>query len=178
MDKEQALANYLDIDVDEVESYGSYFEADGQEFIVAKNYDDAYDLAVESVIDLQDDIGIVTEGMTDILKYEVEDIINDQFKNSTDEVEAYMDSLEDEEREDAGEYDNDYEFMEDVYGETPFEHLMEMGLYDVLNNMITVAEEKKIAEFCVDIDGVAHFLASYDGLDIELEKDMYAFRTN
>lgn len=36
----------------------------------------------------------------------------------------------------------------------------------------------KVAEAAVDEDGVAHFLASYDGEEIELDGDWYAYRIN
>ena len=36
----------------------------------------------------------------------------------------------------------------------------------------------KVAEECVDTDGIAHSLASYDGKEIALEGDLRAYRTN
>ena len=35
-----------------------------------------------------------------------------------------------------------------------------------------------IVEECIDVDGIAHFIARYDGEEIELEDGLYAYRTN
>lgn len=36
----------------------------------------------------------------------------------------------------------------------------------------------KIAEEAIEWDGIAHFIASYDGDELELDGDLYAYRTN
>lgn len=36
---------------------------------------------------------------------------------------------------------------------------------------------KKVAEFCVDEDGIGHFLAKYDGIEIQLADGYLAYRT-
>ena len=55
--KDEALANYLEIDVDEVEtSNWGGFEAEGAEYIVASD-SEADDLAIQSVNGLIDDVG-------------------------------------------------------------------------------------------------------------------------
>lgn len=47
--------------------------------------------------------------------------------------------------------------------------------YLTKNNYIDWDEVK---EKCIQEDGIAHFIASYDGDEIELEGDLYAYRTN
>lgn len=36
----------------------------------------------------------------------------------------------------------------------------------------------KIVDGCISLDGTAHFLAGYDGEEIELDNDLFAYRTN
>ena len=43
------------------------------------------------------------------------------------------------------------------------------------HNLIDMAE---VVEQCIYEDGVAHFIARYDGDEIELENGLYAYRTN
>ena len=36
----------------------------------------------------------------------------------------------------------------------------------------------KVVEEAIDVDGIAHFIARYDGEEIELNDDLFAYRTN
>lgn len=37
---------------------------------------------------------------------------------------------------------------------------------------------EKVVEECIDQDGIAHFVAGYDGKEIELDDDLFAYRTD
>lgn len=43
------------------------------------------------------------------------------------------------------------------------------------NNLVDI---DTVAEQCIDVDGVAHFIARYDGNEIELDDGLYAYRVN
>lgn len=45
----------------------------------------------------------------------------------------------------------------------------------IRNNLL---DEDAIVEECIDVDGVAHFIARYDGEEHELGNGLYAYRTN
>lgn len=61
-----------------------------------------------------------------------------------------------------------YQFLEDMFG-----YGQELSRFVEENNLIDFDE---VAEDCVDTDGVAHFLAFYDGQEIEVRDDLYAYR--
>lgn len=60
-------------------------------------------------------------------------------------------------------------YMRDLYTEKDFEKFL------IDHNAL---DERAMAEECVDIDGIAHALASYDGDEIDLGDDFYAYRIN
>lgn len=98
-------------------------------------------------------------------------------------------------------YDNDIltddDFEKDEDGEIDYSTLKDsVNLDDIEEQMIEIYKDTardeikdsfdltpyidvdKVAEAAVDEDGVAHFLASYDGEEIELDGDWYAYRIN
>ena len=50
--------------------------------------------------------------------------------------------------------------------------------YDRVVEDYNLIDMDAVAEFCIQEDGVAHNIASYDGEEIELDNDFYAYRTN
>lgn len=98
-------------------------------------------------------------------------------------------------------YDNDLltddDFEKDEDGEIDYSTLKDsVNLDDIEEQMVEIYKDTardeikdsfdltpyidvdKVAEAAVDEDGVAHFLASYDGEEIELDGDWYAYRIN
>ena len=45
-------------------------------------------------------------------------------------------------------------------------------------NHYNLLDMEKIVDECIEQDGIAHFVASYDGDEIELGDDLYAYRVN
>lgn len=64
---------------------------------------------------------------------------------------------------------NSLEYLEDNYGRDFLVHYVQEN--DLLN-------VRAIAEECVRIDGIAHFLAFYDGEEIDLGEGYVAYRRN
>lgn len=62
------------------------------------------------------------------------------------------------------------QWLEDIYG-TGRDFAKVVSDNDLIDWDVVAAE-------CVDIDGIAHSIASYDGKEIELEDGWYAYRTN
>ena len=91
-----------------------------------------------------------------------------------DGVLALKDGLEDEmtdkfvESMDA-DYDDATQWFMDNFGEKEFRDFAER------NNALDV---DRMVEDVVDTDGIAHFIASYDGAELELDDEMYAYRIN
>lgn len=65
---------------------------------------------------------------------------------------------------------DDYvEWFRDNFGDRDFdEFVSENNLFDI----------DHIVNECILVDGIAHFIASYDGEEIELDNDLYAYRVN
>lgn len=61
-----------------------------------------------------------------------------------------------------------YQFLDDMFGNGP-----ELTKFVEENNLIDFDE---VAEDCVDTDGVGHFLAYYDGDELEIRDDLFAYR--
>ena len=60
-------------------------------------------------------------------------------------------------------------YLIDMYGEDMFEKIV------IENKLLDI---DYIVDECISVDGLAHFLASYDGELNELEDDLFAFRIN
>lgn len=64
--------------------------------------------------------------------------------------------------------DDSIEWYKNVFGDEELSQIArEKGLFDW----------QKIAEYCVDNDGVANYLSRHDGKEIELANDLYGYRT-
>ena len=65
--------------------------------------------------------------------------------------------------------DKGVEWYVSNFGEDDFRNLI------IDNNLIDISGA---SEDAIDTDGVGHFLSSYDGIEIELDNDVVAYRTN
>ena len=163
------------------------------DFVIYSNYSDAENQAIEICKNIIEDCG-----MTDLLIYqaEVQGMINESwfkdFWREHNEFQAYEEEIEyvateeeleqldngeiaeDEIRENYlntlnvaidGQWMDEYKFQ---FGDEEFQKvLVQEGLIDI----------EELAKYCVDIDGVGHYIASYDGEEIEHE-GYYIYRTN
>lgn len=216
MEKKEALAKYLGCEVDEIEDGydDNIFEYGNEEYLVCDDYDDAYNMAVESVYNLLDMEGFTFvngwenyvdddwfgDAQRESAEFYVEDIENendDTYENRliAELVEnGYLDEEDDfhfEEDDEDQEYPilNDdvdlegakEEYIDSMCDEDPIEwYRGNFGDKDfeqvcVENNLVDL---QKLAEYCVDNDGPANELASYDGREIELEDGYLAYRLN
>lgn len=163
------------------------------DFVIYSDYSDAENDAIEICKNIIEDCGISEnllftaemEGMIDESWFEdfwresnefqayEEDI---QYLASEEELEQLEngDITEDEIRENYleglnasinGQWIEEYKFQ---FGDEEFQRvLLHHGLVDI----------EELAKYCVDIDGVGHFIASYDGDETEHE-GYYIYRTN
>lgn len=202
MDKIKALAKYLDISEDEIsEGYDeNHFETeDGEEYIVC-DYDTAKELAEEDIKELYDEMGLdafsenyqdyildncVDESWFDDALREEADYIYSEDNMSDDEIydEAKGNGLVDDVEEDDADIDDLREQLADSYygnwsddpigwykdnfDDESFKHIVKE------NDLVDV---DGVARDCILSDGIAHFIATYDGNEIELEDDLYAYR--
>lgn len=198
-ERKNALADYLGIDIDDVEetSYSELeFETSEGDYLVC-TYDEAYDLAVEDIKNCMNDLGFdcFTESFRDNIvdrfvykKALADEVYYDLYYGlfdslSDDEIEDYCESL-------GVEYEGDDTNRDDLvsaymdnngYDYDPVEYFREfynekdlyMFLFD--NGYL---DEDAICDGAISIDGIAHFISTYDGDEIELSNDLYAYRTN
>ena len=157
------------------------------EYICFANWDDAEAAAVSSLKDIIDDIGIdgfnfdniggieqyVNTEWFDDAKREYAEFYVSDIKES--EPDRYKEEFGDLDEEDAvekylsGLEEDSVKWYMDDFGKADFNSLVkEKGLLDY----------DKLAQACVDADGPANELASYDGAEIELPCGYYCYRRN
>jgi hypothetical protein len=163
------------------------------DFVIYSNYSDAENQAIEICKNIIEDCGI-SENL--IFEAEIQGMINESwfedFWREANEFQAYEEDIEyiateeeleqldngeiaeDEIRENYlntlnvaidGQWMEEYKFQ---FGESEFQRVL------IQENLIDIEE---LAKYCVDIDGVGHFIASYDGDETEHE-GYYVYRTN
>ena len=167
-------------------------EVDGFEFITSDNYTSLEKEAVRQTVDILEECGL-TENL--IFEAELKGWIDtNYFEELWDELHYQMscDGIQyiatDEEMEllESGQIteeeirDSYYNSLQDsIKGNELDEYKYQFGeeaFRDTIleNNLIDL---EKLAEWCVDMDGVAHTLATYDGEEEEFN-GFYFFRTN
>ena len=184
------------------EYYDTIYEIDNERYLIF-SYDEARERAFREVIRLIECEGyeLLNEDYRDYILYN-SNLLNDDvveriaWKYLWDEIEAFdideiNDYLEyelDEEELDAMSDDEKYEAFEDVKKE----QLKELGYLDYIreayinddNALFEMLEEEgaldidDVAWDMIITDGAEHFLATYDGAEIELDakNDIYAYR--
>ena len=180
-------------DIESIEFNMNYVTTDIGEYIVFDNYEDAENLAIERNIEILEDCGI-PENL--IFEAEIRGWINEeyfrdywedlhefqaynediQFIATEEELEQLEngDIMEDDIRDNyynclkdslSGNYIDEYKFQ---FGDKEFQRvLIEHDLIDIT----------ALAKWCVEMDGVAYTLATYDGDEIECN-GYYIYRTN
>lgn len=193
--KEEALAKYLEVNVDDIEhDTGDYYSCDGDEYLVLTN-DEADDLYTEYIESswqdylapdqdleyiLDDDK--VEEGIREDAEYQVEDmedseILEDCVKRGLcDEGDVLDDDGDALDEVDVDEYRD--MLIDDIVENTTFDDFLSMFDRDYISENF-IDEDKAIQEVKDMLDGYdgrAGVLAPYNGEEIELEGDYYAYK--
>lgn len=201
-DKIKALAKYLGISPNEIsEGYDdNHFETeDGEEYIVC-DYDTALELAEEDVKGVYDDLGM--ESFTpNYRNYILDNLINEKKLDDMmyDYIEDYYNNAYDEEileyAESHGMIDSVFDYDGDIdelrqklidtdyenYEDNPSEYFKEFMDEKEFSEFIAdndLIDLDNLARDCVMTDGIAHFIAFYDGEEHKLDNDLLAYRVN
>lgn len=199
--KIKALAEYLGIPEEEIsESWDEdNFETEGDGDWIVTDYDTAYSLAIEYVKEIYDEMGLesFTEGFRDYIlgNYLDDKALQDTMYEDIKERYNYEDDDEilDEAEyfdliDDKDEFEGDIEELREkiidkyyeIYENRPYDYFEEIygkgkDLNDFLADYIDIDE---VARQAVMEKGIAHFIASYDGNEVDLGNDLYGYRTN
>ena len=180
-------------DIESIEYNGNYVNTDIGEYIVFDNYEDAENIAIERNIEILEDCGI-PENL--IFEAELQGCINEEyFVNYWSDIHylmayeeeiQYIASEEELEALDAG-LTTEEDIREYYYNslqasiegnelqEYKYHHGEDAFMEAILdNNLIDI---DALAKWCVDMDGVGHTLASYDGDETECN-GYYIYRIN
>ena len=180
-------------DITSIEFNMNYVTTDLGEYLVFDNYEDAENLAIERNIEILEDCGI-PENL--IFEAELQGLIDteyfEDYFNELHQFEAYDEGLEyiitDEQDEllEAGEIteqdirDNLYNSLQaSIKGNELEEYKFQFG-EDVFQRVLIehdLIDITALAKWCVDMDGIGHTLASYDGDETECN-GYYIYRTN
>ena len=165
----KALANYLDIPLEDLDYVGDdIYETQDTSYIVCDE-DEAYKKAVDEIKMLVDDMGL--DAFTSHFKDWIidnaidEDAIDDIIEQ---EIEYFED---DEDNPDMLTYlrglntlDDKVNYIKDLYGDS-----LAIWAKDYI-------DVDKVAEEAIKEDGVAHFIAQYDGEEVDLGNNLFAYR--
>jgi len=150
----------LDDNIRGISINGSVLTINGREYLITKDYDEAVELAEESMFEL----------------------VNDLYGNGMEISEAITNELINiiEENIDLSEYAIEGDDGEEYVPNDIWELVEEYG-YDKLSLIranATSRDYQEIAEDLVYIEGAGKTLALYDGIEIELINGSYLFRTD
>lgn len=204
----KALADYLEIDPEEISNIYDYeYETpDGDYLVVTEG--EAWDLARQDIISIFDDMGLdaFSDHFKDWIinnaleTYAFRGVVEESMQSYIDDIANEGDNMydsrliaemieagciDDEDIEDedfdVGDHTDDFlEYLVDNAGD-PVEHCIFNFGADWVTQFACdydLFDMELIVEECIDLDGVAHFIARYDGDEIELENGLYAYRTN
>lgn len=170
-DKVTSLAEYLDVDPSEItEIDQDYYDTPEGEYIVV-NKDEAYDRAASEIRMTFDDLGL--QAFTpNFQKYIIDYCISDSaIQEFIDEEIGYFETQEDDSEQ--LEYlkslttrDDKLNYIKEIFGD--------MSDFVKKDNI----DMDKVIEEAIKEDGVAHFIAYYDGEENELGHGYYAYRVN
>ena len=175
----EKLAEYLEEPVENFkEGYGENIVENtetGEEYFVG-TYDESYEAARQDIEDVFDDLGL--EAFTPWFQTWILD-------NAFDE--DYFEDFLEEERDYFTNTEPDEESLKiiDQYEDNPIAYFKEY-LFDekTFNEMLKDAIKKDkdlldmevVVDKAIEEDGIAHFIARYDGEEIELDDDLFAYR--
>ena len=160
------LAKYLNIDPSNIEYNGDYFEAPDGDYLVCTS-EEAYERARDEIENFIADMGI--EGFT---------------KNFQDEILNDPDCIDVQKVDDIIDEEIDY-FTTQEPDEELVDHYSNLSLTDKIEelkdlgfNISEFLNTDVVVDLAIDWDGVAHFIATYDGNEIDLDTDLFAYRIN
>ena len=209
MDKIELLANYLEVNEDEITNlYDDVYEYEDEEYLVVDE-DQALDYVYEDIQSLIDDIGL--DAFTpDFRDWIVENCIDPDYfddwvvedlKQLAEEYdmegtladECWSNGfISDEDIDGDGEYIGDGDLQE-IYVEgrledinnslqTSLDYVADNFGWEIIEetvqNNLDILDMDTIVKECIEWDGVAHFLARYDGKEIDLGDGYFAYRCN
>lgn len=180
-------------DIESIRVYDEYVDTDLGEYLVFDNYVDAENAAVEQCKQIIEDCGL---SETLIFEAEIQGLIDKSWfvdfweelheANAYEESIQYIADVEELEQLENGEITEEeireqyFNSLQDsIKGQEMEEYKYQFGeehFQDVLIKE-SLIDIDTLSNWCVDMDGVAHFLASYDGEEIE-ENGYYIYRTN
>ena len=180
-------------DIESISINGNYVETDLGEFLIFDNYTDAENEAVEQCKQTIEDCGL-SDSL--IFEAEIQGLIDTQWFidywqelhefNAYDESIQYIATDEEMEQLENGEIseeeirDNYFNSLQDsIKGQEMEEYKFQFGEQNFQDILIKegLIDIEALATWCVDMDGLAHYLASYDGEEID-ENGYYIYRTN
>ena len=180
-------------DVESIEIDSNTITTDLGEYLVFYDYTDAENEAVEQCKQIIEECGL-TETL--IFEAEIQGLINTQwfidYWQELHEFNAYgegiqyiatdeeMEQLENGELSEEEIRDNYFNMLQDsIEGQEMEEYKYQFGEQDFQDILIKegLIDIEALAQWCVDMDGVAHYLASYDGEEIE-ENGYYIYKVN
>ena len=151
--KKLALAKYLNIDPTELKKgyRPDIYEYNGEEYLVLTE-DESYNEAHEQTVQLIDDIGLSLFNKH-WLDTELED--NDILPDSIIDDEEFIDKYE------------FIEYIKSLTGLHTYDKLCELGI-----------DVDELIDRSIYEDGLGHIISSYDGEQIELDNNLFAYRMN
>ena len=163
-------------DVDDADVSGNRVDFGYEEYIVFPSYNAAEQYAVSYVKEmLEDDPSMFSQNW--LMHYMKADDISafaEDAGNAAHEDAEYSGEDPDEAYEEA------YERVESELKRDPISYFADFGMSvtDAYEKGWLSIDVRKAAQEAVDTDGVEHFLARYDGNEIDLENGAYAYRIN
>lgn len=177
----------------EVLTTGDYIDLNGYEYLVFNNYEDAEQMAIEYAEEIMLDCGL-TDNL--ILEADLQGLIYNQWFvdfweeqhsfMAYDEDIEYIATEEELEQMESGELtaeeirENYFNSLQSsIKGQEVEEFKFQFG-EEYFNNLLikeNLIDITALARWCVDMDGVAHYLASYDSEEIS-ENNLYLYRVN
>ena len=165
----KALANYLDIPLEDLDYVGDdIYETQDTSYIVCDE-DEAHKKAVDEIKMLIDDMGldaftphfkdwiinnaIDEDAIDDIIEQEIEYFEDDE---DNPDMLTYLKGL--------NTLDDKVNYIKDLYGDS-----LAIWAKDYI-------DVDKVADEAISEDGVAHFIARYDGEEVDLGNNLFAYR--
>ena len=180
--KKSKLADYLGVDEEEIEEVDeNHFNFEDAEYLVCTS-DEAYNYASEDIQNTFDDLGLdaFTQGFQNFIIDNCmdldwfEDLVKEDIEYNVNDNEEY-EHLSSEERDEL--IDKLYDDVDDLVS-----YISDHYGRDYLNELIQdnpgCIDMNKVIDACIDEDGIAHFISYYDGEEIELGDDLFAYRQN
>lgn len=190
LNKIKAICNFKEMSINELEEINeNIFMIDNEEYYVLTD-NEAQEMYEEIEKDLINDLGL--EGFTEYAQqYIIDNCLNiDWFNDAmTESHEDYVYNLEEEDLQELlddyhvetaenlinefnSQYENGYQWYKETFGTEDIQYLIDK------HNLLDI---DAVIAFCQEVDGRGHIIASYDGIENEVEIDditYYIYRLN